>query len=200
VIRILVADNQEVVRYGLRKILERQQGWEVVAEASNGKDAIRTAFETTPNVAILDYALPVINGAEATRHIRARLPNTEVLIFTAYHDDILVHECLEAGARSYLLKSATERQLLSAVEFAAMRKPFVTGKLAETLLHSFLASPRAGAQLIAPRHNLPAPTQRSVLQLVAEGYTEEHIADRLKMSLKLVRALVNALRNGLIEP
>ena len=200
-IRILIADGLEVVRYGLRKILERQPCCEVVAEASNGKDAISKALETIPDVAILDYALPLMNGIEATRYMRARLPNTEILIFTDYEDDELIQQCLRAGARSYLPKRSTESQLLSAIEFLATHKPFFTGNIAETLLSSFLATPDGVSQPIRPRQ-LPARAPeagRSVLQLAADGYTEAHIAESLNMNVKLVRALVEAMRNGLVE-
>jgi DNA-binding NarL/FixJ family response regulator len=201
VIRILIADDHEVVRYGLRKTFERQPGWEVVAETSNGKDAISKALETMPDVAILDYAMPLINGAEATRQIHAQLPNTEVLIFTAYDDGKFIQECLRAGARSYVLKDDTENQLISAVEFLAMHKPFFTGNVAEILLRSLLEPPRVAPQSPS-RHRLPAEagkTECSVLQLVVEGHNEQHIAERLNMNLKLVKALMNAIRNRTIE-
>ena len=102
--RILIADDHEVVRSGLRRILLSQPNWEVVAEAADGKDAISKATETKPDIAILDYSLPRINGMEATRQIRARLPKTEVLIFTMHDSEALIQELLKAGARGYLLK------------------------------------------------------------------------------------------------
>jgi DNA-binding NarL/FixJ family response regulator len=192
-LRILIADDHEVVRYGLRKTLERQPGWEVVAESGDGKDAISKAIETKPDVAVLDYAMPLINGIEATRQICARLPNTEVLIFSVHCDDPLIQKCLEAGARGYVLKSDMGSQLLSAIEFLADHKPFFTGTISETLLVSFLA---------IPTRNVPqaSPTIRSVLQLVAEGHTNEQIAKCFHISLRLVETLVNhAIRNGLVE-
>jgi DNA-binding NarL/FixJ family response regulator len=207
-LRILIADDHEVVRYGLRKILERQPGWEVVAEADDGKDAISKAIETKPDVAVLDYAMPLINGIEATRQIRARLPSTEVLIFTVHYEDQLVQKCLKAGARGYVLKSDIESQLLSAIEFLADHKSFFTGTISETLLDSFLAIPTRDAAQVPPAiRNSPPPTadrleimERSVLQLVAEGHTNEQIAKRFHISLKFVETLVHyAIRNGLVE-
>jgi DNA-binding NarL/FixJ family response regulator len=103
VTRILIADDHEVVRSGLRSILEAHEGWQVVAEASDGKEAITQAVETKPDVAIIDYSLPMMNGVETTRQIRARVPDTEVLIFTMHDSDVLIGEALEAGARAYLL-------------------------------------------------------------------------------------------------
>src|SRR5215475_12422070 len=96
VTRILIADDHEVVRFGLRAILEAHEGWEVVAEACDGKEAIAKAVETSPDVAIIDYSLPMINGVEATRQIRARVPSAEVLIFTMHDSEVLVGELLEA--------------------------------------------------------------------------------------------------------
>src|SRR5262249_35627167 len=103
VTRILIADDHEVVRFGLRAILEAHEGGEVVAEACAGKEAIAKAVETSPDVAIIDYSLPMMNGVEATRQIRARVPTAEVLIFTMHDSEVLVGELLEAGARAYLL-------------------------------------------------------------------------------------------------
>jgi CheY-like chemotaxis protein len=120
----LIADDHEVVRSGLRAILEAHNGWEVVAEAENGKDAIAKAVESQPDVAIIDYSLPVMNGIEATRQIHARIPNAEILIFTMHDSDVLVGELLEAGARAYLLKSDAKQYLIAAVEALADHKPF----------------------------------------------------------------------------
>src|SRR4029077_5156560 len=104
-IRILIADDHDVVRSGLRTILDVQPGWEVVAEAADGKEAILKAIETTPDIAVIDYSLPLINGIEVTRQIRARLPKTEVLIFTMHDNETLIQDVMKAGARGYLLKS-----------------------------------------------------------------------------------------------
>ena len=142
--RILIADDHEVVRSGLRKILEAQPNWEVVAEAADGKEAITKATETKPDVAVLDYSLPRINGMEATRQIRARLPKTEVLIFTMHDSEALIQELLKAGARGYLLKSDASRHLIAAIESLAVHKPFFTAKVSEQLLDTYLAT--AGAR------------------------------------------------------
>lgn len=194
-IRILIADDHEVTRYGIRGMLERQSDWKVIAEASNGKEAITKAIDTKPDVAILDYAMPLTNGLEATRQIRARLPQTEVLIFTAYEDNDLIERCFRAGARSYLLKSDMQRQLRSAIEFLAMHKPFIGGKVAEILLNSFWRR----MHLLALADERPPEREPNVLQLLAQGHTTEQIARRFNMDVKLVKALVNyALHKRLI--
>jgi DNA-binding NarL/FixJ family response regulator len=178
--RILIADDHDVVRAGLRTILDSQQGWEVVAEASDGKEAIDQALATRPDIAVLDFGLPTVNGVEATRQIRARLPRVEVLIFTMHDTDSLVRDVLEAGARGFLLKSDARRFLISAVESLAAHKPFFTGKVSEALLESFL--------LKGPRPSEGALTSRkkSVVQPVAEGEPNRKIAEVLSISLKTV--------------
>jgi len=178
-IRILIADDHEVVRSGLRKILEAQPNWEVVAEAGDGKDAIHKAAETRPDVAVLDYSLPLVNGIEATRQIRARLPKTEVLIFTMHDNETLIQELLKAGARGYLLKSDAKRHLIGAIESLASHKPFFTAKVSEALLDSYLARPNREGSTLTNR-------ERGVVQLIAEGHTNKQIANILNISLKTV--------------
>jgi DNA-binding NarL/FixJ family response regulator len=178
--RILIADDHDVVRAGLRTILQSQPGWEVVAEASDGKEAIDRALATRPDIAVLDYGLPTVNGIEATRQIRARLPSVEVLIFTMHDSDTLVRDVLEAGARGFLLKSDASRFLISAVESLAAHKPFFTGKVSEALLENFLSKgPRAAEGALSTR-------EKSVVQLIAEGRPNRKIAEVLSISLKTV--------------
>jgi DNA-binding NarL/FixJ family response regulator len=209
-IRILIADDHAVVRSGLRKVLETQTSWQVVAEAVDGKEAVFKALETKPDVAVLDYSLPLINGVEATRQIRGRLPKTEVLIFTMHDTESLIGELLAAGARGYLLKSDANRLLLAAVESLAAHKPFFTAKVSEALLESFLKKPAQSQFLLTPR-------ERGVVQLIAEGHSNKQIATILNISLKTVeshRAAVMrkldmssaaslvryAIRNKIVEP
>jgi DNA-binding NarL/FixJ family response regulator len=211
VTRILIADDHQVVRSGLRAILEKHEGWEVVAEAENGKDAVTLALETAPDVAIIDYSLPFMNGIEVTRQIRARCPATEVLIFTIHDTDALVGDLLEAGARAYLLKSDANQFLIAAVEALADHQPFFTRQVSEHLLNSFLTVNRL-------RHNSAlSPRERLIVQLIAEGHGNKEIGEILnlspktieshraaamrKLSLKSTAALIRyAVRNKLVEP
>jgi DNA-binding NarL/FixJ family response regulator len=126
-LRVLIADEHEVVRHGLRIHLEAQQGWQVVGEAADGKDAIRQATETDPDVAVLAYELPMANGIDVTRQIRDRLPKTEVLIYTAYNIDSVLGHLLEAGARGCVLKSEPMETLVEGVRTVASRKPYFAG-------------------------------------------------------------------------
>ena len=208
--RILIADDHDVVRSGLRAILEAQEGWVVVAEAADGRDAVEKATETKPDIAILDYSLPFANGAEVTRQIRVRVPGVEVLIFTMHDSDDIVLDLLSAGAKGYLLKSDARKFLLTAVESLVAHKPFFTGKVSEALLDTYLAKNRESETVLSTR-------EKGVVQLIAEGNSNKKIAEILAISLKTVEthraaamrklnldstaALVRyAVRNKLVAP
>jgi DNA-binding NarL/FixJ family response regulator len=208
--RILIADDHDVVRSGLRRVLEAQPGWEVLAEAADGKDAIDKAAATKPDVAVLDFMMPLVNGVDATRQIRARLPKTEVLIFSIHDNERYVAEILRAGARGYVLKSDNIEQLLNAIEALAKHKPFFTATVSETLLGSFLTQQRREGICLSD-------SERTVVQLIADGHTNRQVAEILNISLKslenrrtaIMRKLnlpsaaamvLYAIRNGLVEP
>jgi DNA-binding NarL/FixJ family response regulator len=209
VVRILIADDHDVVRYGLRKDLEAQPGWKVVAEAANGKDAIREAVATKPDVALLDCMMPLINGIEATRQIRVCAPTTEVLIYTAHDDECLIAELLRAGARGYVLKSDVAGDLITAVQSLAEHKPFFTYKVSESLLASMLTSEVHDGICLTYE-------ERIVVRLIAEGYTTREVAKTLDTHVKTVEnrrtavmrklnlsspaaLVVYAIRNGLVK-
>ena len=177
--RILIADDHDVVRSGIRRIIEDQPGWSVVAEATDGKDAIAKAIATKPDVAILDYRLPLIDGIEATRQIRRHVPKVEVLIFTMHDDEELLRELLVAGARGYVLKSDAGQHLISAVQSLADHKPFFTERVSEVLLDSFLTKAGQVKPILTGREQV-------VVQLVAEGHTNKEIAAVLGISIKTI--------------
>ena len=177
--RILIADDHDVVRSGLRKILEAQPNWEVIAEACDGKEALLKAIETKPDIAVLDYSLPLVNGVEVTRQIRTQLPKTEVLIFTMYDNEAVIQQLLRAGARGYVVKTDAKRHLLAAIEALASHKPFFTDKISEALLTSYLAQPE---RQVSPLTN----RERGIVQLIAEGHTNKWMAQNLGISLKTV--------------
>jgi DNA-binding NarL/FixJ family response regulator len=174
--KILIADDHEVVRAGLRALLSEQPDWQVVAEAADGKEAVAQALKTAPDVAIVDYSLPVLNGVEVTRQIRQRSPSTEVIIFT-HDNNSLIHDLLQAGALGYLLKSDAKRLLLTAVETVAEHKPFFTGMVSKTLLQSFLT--KGNDSPLTAR-------ERAVLQLIAVGHSNKRAAASLSLSVKTI--------------
>ena len=135
--RILIADDHAVVRSGVRRIIESHAGWTVVAEAADGKDAIDKAIATQPDVAILDDTLPRINGIEATRQIRLRAPNVEVLILTEHNNEIIMRDAFSAGARGYLVKTEAEQELVAAIETLAAHRPYLPAGLWRRSSRSF---------------------------------------------------------------
>ncbi|WP_457093257.1 response regulator [Microvirga sp. P5_D2] len=177
--RILIADDHDVVRSGVRTILEGHGGWEIVGEARDGKEAIDRALATRPDIVVIDYGLPLINGVEVTRQIRSRLPGVEVLVFTMHDTDSLIRDVLEAGARGFLLKSDAMQFLVAAVESLTAHKPFFTGKVSQTLLETYLAKGSVDASALTSR-------EKAVVQLIAEGKTSKQIADILSISTKTV--------------
>jgi len=206
---ILIADDHHMIRSGLRTIVEAQPNWRVVAETSDGKQAILKAIETKPDVAVIDYSMPLVNGAEATREIRTRLPNTEVLIFTMHTGEIVIRELLKAGARGYLFKSDAAHHLIEAIGSLATHKPYFSPDVSQSLLREFLATPNGSASVLTNR-------ERGVVQLIAEGHSNKRTASILNISLKTVEthraaimrklelsssaALVRyAIRNKLVE-
>src|SRR5215469_3200376 len=126
--RILIADDHDAVRCGIRAVLEQRPGWNIVAEAADGRTAYEAALELRPDVAIVDFYMPRMTGVEVTRRIKKHLPETEVLIFTAHESEVLAQEAFQAGARAFLAKSDANKMLLAAVEALAAHKPFVAGR------------------------------------------------------------------------
>ncbi len=211
-VRILVADDHEVVRQGLRRLLEARPEWEVCGEAETGREAVEKASQLKPDIVVLDYSMPGLNGAEATRQIVARIPRAEVLILTMHGSEDLIRGALEAGARAYVLKSDASRDLISAVQALIEHKAFLSSGASVPVLDGYLR----GAQPSASQHVL-TPREREILQLVAEGRSNKEIATTLKISTKTVEAhranlmhklgltsvgaLVRyAVRNQIIEP
>ena len=185
---ILIADDHDVVRFGLRALLSERPGWEVVAEAADGKEAVAQAIKTTPDVAVIDYSLPFLNGVEVTKQIRQHSPNTAVLIFTMHDNSNLIHDLLQAGALGYVLKSDIQRLLVSAIDTVAQHKPFFTGTAIDATLHAFRTKGRASPLTVR---------ERCVVQLIAEGNRNKEIASILNLSVKTVETHRQAVRHKL---
>jgi DNA-binding NarL/FixJ family response regulator len=175
-----VADDHHVVRAGLRTLLETKSGWQVCAEANNGREAVEKAAEFMPDVAVLDIGMPLLNGVEATRQIRKRSPKTEVLILTMHDSELLIQEVLEAGARGYILKDDADRNLIAAVGALSRHKPYLSSRVTGVFSKTVLSS---GDHSSSGRRRL-TPREREILQLLAEGKSNKEIASFLTISVK----------------
>jgi DNA-binding NarL/FixJ family response regulator len=180
-VRILIADDHEMLRRGLRQTLEQHPNWEVCGEASNGRQAVEIAEKTLPNV---DLSMPEMNGLEATRAIKKVSPNSEVLILTVHETDSLIREVLGAGARGYLLKTDPARQIVAAIEALSEHKPYFTWNVSKTMLDSYLA--RDGGTDRPPILSHLTSRERQVLQLLAEGRSNRAVSVLLGISVKTV--------------
>ncbi len=179
-LRILVADDHHVVRTGLRTLLETKRGWQVCAEAANGREAVEMAGKLKPDVAVLDIGMPLLNGIEATRQIRKVSPETEVLILTMHDSEVMIQGVLEAGARGYILKDDADRNLLDAVEALRLHKPYLSSRVSAAAPKTALP---AGEGSTPARRRL-TPREREILQLLAEGKGNKEIAEFLGISVK----------------
>jgi len=182
-VRILLADDHDVVRRGLKELLEEQVGWHVCAEAASGREAVERAVQTRPQVAVIDFSMPDLNGIEATRRIREMAPDTEILIFTMHESEELIRAALLAGARGYLLKSEASRQLIPAVESLAKHKPYFSGRVSEVVLDGFLKEGQTAPAMASDRLS---SREREIVQLLAEGRSNKEIARDLALSVKTV--------------
>ncbi len=183
-VRVLVADDHEIVRRGLRALIEEQPNWEVAAEACDGRDAVEKAKQTRPDISILDISMPSLNGLEAARQIVRSVAQTKVLILTVHDSDPLIQEVLEAGARGYLLKSDAGTDLVAAVDALRRNKTFFTPKIAKMVLDGYLdRTPKADAPHGKAGSRL-TPRQREIVQLLAEGKSSKEVASALSLSVK----------------
>ena len=180
-VRILVADDHHVVRTGLRSLLESRNGWQVCAEAANGREAVEKSAELKPDVAVLDIGMPLLNGVEATRQIRKLSPQTEILILTMHDSELLVHEVLEAGARGYILKDDADRTLIAAVDALRRHKPYFSSRVARGNSNPAI---RPGTSADLSSRSRLTPREREIVQLLAEGKSNKEIAELLGISVK----------------
>jgi DNA-binding NarL/FixJ family response regulator len=173
--RILIADDHEIVRSGLRKIIESHAGWEVVAEVGDGKEAVEKAMETMPDVAVLDYSMPAATGLEAARQILQQLPKTEVLILTMHSNEALLNELIGAGARGCVLKTDARQELVAAIEALALHKPYFSKALRD---------PDGDHRHL--RRSRLTKRELEIVRLVAQGNTNSAVAAALDIRLKTV--------------
>lgn len=212
-VRILIADDHELVRRGLAAELSKIPGWEVAAEAANGQQAVALAQSLKPDLIVLDLSMPELNGLAATRRILEADPAARILILTAHESEQLVREVLAAGALGYVLKSDAGRVLVTALQSLLVGAPFFTSKVATTVLEGYLRSPApelAGLSVLSAR-------EQEIVQLLAEGKSNKEVARALGISVKtaethrsnimrktglgsLAELVRFAVRNKIIEP
>ena len=215
VLRILLADDHEIVRRGLKDLLEAEAGWEIVGEATTGREAVAKAKLLKPDVVILDLRMPELNGLDATRQILQSVPGTEILILTVSDSELMARTVLEAGAHGYLSKSDAGRDLVAAVESLRNHRPFFTSTIARMVLEGFLK--RGGSEAATAPSDILSAREREIIQLLAEGKSNKEVAVALGISVKTAEThrahimrkldlhstsdLVHyAVRNGIITP
>src|SRR5579863_9235053 len=182
-VRILIADDHELIRRGLVASLAERPDWTIVAEAADGRQACELAVLHAPDIAVLDLTMPELNGLDVTRHIRASTPKTRILIVTAHESEQLVREVLDAGAMGYVLKSDAGSTLVSAVEALLEERPFFSSVVAQRVLQGYLG---AGAASVDAGKSTLSPREREIVQLLAEGNNNKDIARLLDLSVKTV--------------
>lgn len=179
--RILIADDHEIVRHGIRALIGDHPGWEICGEAVNGREAVAKARELHPDVAVLDVGMPSLNGLDAARQILTFAPRTRVLILTMHESEQIVREVLEVGARGFLLKSDAARDLVAAIEALQRRTTFFTSSVAEMVLNGYL---KRGIDEGKPAKGRLTSREREVVQLLAEGKSSKEVAVALHLSVK----------------
>jgi DNA-binding NarL/FixJ family response regulator len=182
-LRILIADDHDVMRHGIRELLGTRDGWEICAEARNGREAFTKTVELEPDIVILDVNMPEMNGIEAARKIRKRFTNTEVLIISFDYSEHLIREIVGAGARGFVVKGDSERDLIAAVESLSNHKSFFTPRAADVTLGRARADGRGGIVRELGRNRL-TPREREIVQLLAEGRSSKEVAESLSISVK----------------
>jgi DNA-binding NarL/FixJ family response regulator len=179
-VRLVLGDDHNLVRQGLRKILEEQPDWEVVAQSSDGRDAVKQALALKPDVVILDIGMPLLNGIEATRQIVRRLPSAHVLILSMHADEAYITRALQAGAQGYLLKDCADEELIRAVTSVSAGKSFFSPAVARVMLDDYVR--HLASKGIADRYDALSEREREIFQLVAEGHSNKEVAELLHVS------------------
>jgi two-component system response regulator NreC len=181
---LLLGDDHTLVRQGLRKILEENPEWHVVAEAGDGRDAVRKALALKPDIAVLDIGMPLLNGIEATRQIVRRLPGVKVLILSMHSQEAYVSRALQAGAKGYLLKDSAGKDLIKAIATVAAGKSFFSPAVAKLMLDDYVR--RVGDTTVVDKYDSLSEREREIFQLIAEARSNKEVAEMLAISVATV--------------
>ncbi len=184
-IRVLIAEDHTIVRQGIARLLKDQEGILVIGEASNGKIAVEKAVELEPDVVIMDIAMPLLNGVEATKRIKKALPKTKVIILSMYSNEHYIHELLETGVSGYLLKDCSGRDILNAIEAAIKGETYLSPGVSKVVVENYLSTNQKMSR--DERFKTLSDREREVFQLIAEGYSTKQIADMLCVSTSTVK-------------
>ena len=186
-LRVLIADDHDLIRRGVRDLLAARSGWKVVGEACNGADAVRKTVSLRPDVAILDFSMPELNGPGAAAQIAEMVPETGVVVLTMHDSELVMREVLQSGARGLVLKSDADRDLLEAVDAVARKRHFFTTRLSELVLGGYLAGPAAKDKV---KSKVAQLTEREceVVRLLADGMSSKEAATRLQISIRTVES------------
>ena len=179
-LRIVLGDDHTLVRQGLRKILEEKREWEVVAEAGDGREAVRQVLALRPDVVVLDIGMPLLNGIESTRQIVRRHPEIRVLILSMHADEAYITQALQAGAKGYLLKDSADTDLIRGVADVAAGKSFFSPAVARVMLDDYVR--HLADKGISDRYESLSEREREIFQLIAEGHSNKEIAEVLSIS------------------
>jgi DNA-binding NarL/FixJ family response regulator len=215
-LRILLADDHDLTRTGLRYLLEKQKDWSICGEASNGRIAVEIAEKLRPDVAILDVSMPELNGLEAARHIIKSNPHVKILIYTMHETEKIIVDALEAGAHGIVLKSDAGENMVAAVDSIAKGRRFFTSRVAETVVETYL-SKRTATETDHHTYVVLTTREREVVQLLAEGKSNKEVADHLGISTRtaeghraeimrklkfesLAELIRYAIRNEIVQP
>ncbi len=216
-LRILLADDHELTRSGIRYLLEKRDGWAVCGEASNGRMAVEMAEKLRPDFAVLDMSMPELNGLEATRQILKNQPQTRILLYTMHETERVIVDALDAGAHGIVLKSDAGDNMVAAIESIGKGRKFFTSRVAETVVEAYLKKRSASEGADAPGQLVLTTREREVVQLLAEGKANKEVADRLGISPRtaeghrseimrklkigsLAELIRYAIRNGIVQP
>lgn len=182
--RILLADDHTVIRKGLRALLERQDGFTVVAEAADGREAVEAAAAVCPDVVVIDIGMPNLNGIEAARRITEKRPETAVVILSMHADESYVLRALKSGARGYLLKDSPEEDLISSIRAVHQGKAFFSPEISKMLAEDYMRQMRQRG--VEDSYELLTPREREILQMLGEGNSNKQVATKLNLSLHTV--------------